>query len=60
MYGVLDDVLLKVDIGFLFPADFVILDMPEDEDADTPLILVRSFLAVYIARIDVELEEFIL
>ena len=41
-YGVLEDVLVKVD-DLLFPADFVILDI--SEDAETPLLLGRPFLA---------------
>jgi len=35
-FGVLEDVLVKVD-ELVFPADYVILDMAEDEDM--PLIL---------------------
>lgn len=35
-YGVLEDVLVKVG-DLLFPADFLILDMPEDDE--TPLLL---------------------
>ena len=41
-YGVLEDVLVKVN-DLLFPADFVILDMEEDDE--TPLLLGRPFLA---------------
>ncbi|XP_050895776.1 uncharacterized protein LOC127102448 [Lathyrus oleraceus] len=40
-YGVLEYVLVRVN-DLLFPADFVILDMPED--FETPLLLGRSFL----------------
>ncbi|XP_073317649.1 uncharacterized protein [Primulina huaijiensis] len=40
--GIVEDVLVKVD-KFIFPADFVILDMEEDQDA--PLIFGRPFLA---------------
>ncbi|XP_050895182.1 uncharacterized protein LOC127101782 [Lathyrus oleraceus] len=41
-YEVLEDVLVKVD-DLLFPANSVILDM--SEDAETPLLLGRPFLA---------------
>ncbi|XP_075489603.1 uncharacterized protein LOC142528438 [Primulina tabacum] len=47
---IVEDVLVKVD-KFIFPADFVILDMEEDNDA--PLIFGRSFLATGRALIDV-------
>ncbi|XP_073273285.1 uncharacterized protein [Primulina huaijiensis] len=40
--GIIEDVLVQVD-KFIFPADFVILDMKEDHDA--PLIFGRPFLA---------------
>lgn len=50
-YGVLEDILFRVD-GLLFPADFVILDMPKD--AETPLILGKTFLATCRALIDVK------
>ena len=40
--GVIENVLVKVD-KFLFPEDFVILDMEEDEIV--PIILGRPFLA---------------
>ena len=48
--GVTEDVLVKID-KFIFPVDFVILDM--DEDVEVPLILGRSFLATARAIIDV-------
>ncbi|XP_027362526.1 uncharacterized protein LOC113870125 [Abrus precatorius] len=48
--GIIEDVLVKVD-KFIFPVDFVILDM--DEDTDVPLILGRPFLATAGAIIDV-------
>ena len=38
--GVLEDVLVKVD-KFIFPVDFVVLDMKEDQHV--PLILGRRF-----------------
>ena len=40
--GVVEDVLIKVD-KFIFPVDFVVLDM--EEDRNIPLILGRRFLA---------------
>ncbi|KAK5784595.1 hypothetical protein PVK06_039121 [Gossypium arboreum] len=40
--GIIEDVLMKVD-KFIFPVDFVILDI--EEDNNTPLILGRPFLA---------------
>ena len=50
-WGVCEDVLIKVG-KFVFPADFVILDM--DEDSDMPLIFGRPFLATAKVKIDVE------
>ena len=35
--GIIEDVLVKVD-KFIFPADFIVLDMEEDQDI--PIILV--------------------
>ncbi|XP_061348961.1 uncharacterized protein LOC133294321 [Gastrolobium bilobum] len=49
--GVIEDVLVKID-KFIFPADFVILNM--EEDAEIPLLLGRPFLATTRAMIDVE------
>ncbi|WP_337456402.1 retropepsin-like aspartic protease, partial [Escherichia coli] len=49
--GIVEDVLVKVR-DFIFPADFVVLDMPED--GNTPLILGRPFLATGRALIDVQ------
>ena len=48
--GVIEDVLVKVD-KFIFPADFIILDM--EEDKEIPIILGRPFLATRRAMIDV-------
>ncbi|XP_050914858.1 uncharacterized protein LOC127129774 [Lathyrus oleraceus] len=56
-YGVLEDVLVKVD-NYLFPTDFIILDMPKD--TETPLLLGRPFLATSRALIDVERGELII
>ncbi|XP_016195758.1 uncharacterized protein LOC107636784 [Arachis ipaensis] len=49
-FGVLEDLLVKVG-SFIFPADFVILDMEEDKNAS--IILGRPFLAIGRALIDV-------
>ncbi|XP_050919684.1 uncharacterized protein LOC127137253 [Lathyrus oleraceus] len=40
-YGIVEDVQVKID-KFVFPMDFLILEMPEDEEI--PLILGRHFL----------------
>ena len=47
----MEDVLVKVD-KFIFPVDFIVLDM--EEDYDMPLILGRPFLATGRALIDVQ------
>ncbi|XP_075475256.1 uncharacterized protein LOC142505999 [Primulina tabacum] len=49
--GLIEDVLVKVD-KFIFPVDFVVLDM--EEDIEMPLILGRPFLATGKALIDVQ------
>ena len=49
--GIIEDVLVKVG-NFIYPVDFVILDM--DENRDVPLILRRPFFATARAMIDVE------
>ncbi|CAN6697914.1 unnamed protein product [Malus baccata var. baccata] len=49
--GIIEDLIIKVDNLYL-PADFVILDM--DEDMQTPIILVRPFMATARTLIDVE------
>ncbi|KAM0061597.1 putative aspartic peptidase domain superfamily [Helianthus debilis subsp. tardiflorus] len=48
--GIVENMLIKVD-KFVFPVDFVILDM--DEDSEVPLILGRPFLATARSLIDV-------
>ncbi|XP_034679906.1 uncharacterized protein LOC117909969 [Vitis riparia] len=48
--GIIEDVLVKVD-KFIFPTDFIVLDM--EEDRDVPLILRRPFLATGKTLIDV-------
>ena len=52
--GVIEDVLVKVD-KFIFPADFIILDM--EEDKAIPIILGRPFLTTGKAMIDVQRGE---
>ena len=49
--GILENVLVKVD-KFIFPIDFVVLEMEENKDA--PIILGRPFLATNKALIDVK------
>ncbi|XP_062103680.1 uncharacterized protein LOC133814778 [Humulus lupulus] len=52
--GIIEDVFVKVD-KFIFPANFIILDM--EEDIDVPIILGRPFLATGQNLIDVEKGE---
>ena len=49
--GVIEDVLVKVG-KFIFPVDFIILDM--EEDSQVPLLLGRPFLATRAALIDMQ------
>ncbi|XP_022033034.1 uncharacterized protein LOC110934154 [Helianthus annuus] len=48
--GIVENMLVKVDM-FVFPVDFVFLDM--DEDSEVPLIIGRPFLATSRAVINV-------
>ena len=48
--GILEDVLVKVG-KFIFPVDFVVMQM--EEDTQIPLLLGRPFLATGAALIDV-------
>ena len=50
----IEDVLVKVD-KFIFPGDFIVLDM--EEDKEIPIILGRPFLATGRAMIDVHRGE---
>ena len=52
--GVIEDVLVKVD-KFIFPADFIVLDM--EEDSEIPIILGRLFLETGRVMIDVQKGE---
>ncbi|XP_047978855.1 uncharacterized protein LOC125220756 [Salvia hispanica] len=49
-FGMIEDVLVKID-DFIFPADFIVLDMKVDKNV--PLILGRDFFATCKALIDV-------
>ena len=55
--GVIEDVLVKVD-KFIFPTDFIVLDM--DKDEEIPLILGRPFLAMGRTLIDVQQGKLVL
>lgn len=52
--GIIEDVLVKVD-KFIFPSDFIVLDM--EEDREVPIILGRPFLATGRTLIDVQKGE---
>ena len=52
--GVLEDVLIKVG-KFIFPVDFIVMDM--EEDTQVPLLLGRPFLGIGAALIDVKKGE---
>ncbi|KAA3481082.1 protein kinase 2B, chloroplastic-like [Gossypium australe] len=55
--GVIEDLLVKID-KFIFPIDFVVLDM--NDDSEVPLILGRPFLATTKTIIDVGTGELVL
>ncbi|GJR82841.1 ribonuclease H-like domain-containing protein [Tanacetum coccineum] len=48
--GIAENVLVRID-KFIFPIDFIILDIPEDDDV--PIILGRPFLSTAHSKIDV-------
>ena len=50
-YDIIEDVLVKVD-KFLFPVDFMVMDM--DKDNEVPLILGRTFMKTSKMMIDVD------
>ncbi|XP_010248084.1 PREDICTED: uncharacterized protein LOC104591013 [Nelumbo nucifera] len=52
--GIIEDVLVKVD-KFIFPIDFIVLDM--EEDVDVPLIIGRPFLAIGKETVEVQQEQ---
>ena len=49
--GILEDVLIKVGL-FIFPIDFVVIDI--EEDKQVPLLLRRPFLDTRATLIDVK------
>ncbi|MCI43049.1 hypothetical protein A2U01_0064286, partial [Trifolium medium] len=53
-HGILDDVLVRVN-DTIFPADFVIMDIEEDDEA--PILLGRPFLTTGKALIEMETGE---
>ncbi|KAJ8769816.1 hypothetical protein K2173_008222 [Erythroxylum novogranatense] len=55
--GIIEDVLVKVE-KFIFPVDFLVLDM--EEDIDIPIILGRPFMATTRTIIDVQRGKLIL
>ncbi|XP_050888954.1 uncharacterized protein LOC127094132 [Lathyrus oleraceus] len=55
-YGIVEDVLVKID-KFVFPVDFVVLEMPKDEEI--PLILGRPFLETGRCLINIEVSKMI-
>ena len=52
--GILEDVLIKVR-KFVFPVDFVVINI--EEDKQVPLLLGRPFLAIGVVLIDVKKGE---
>ncbi|XP_050888849.1 uncharacterized protein LOC127094013 [Lathyrus oleraceus] len=50
-YEIEEDVLVKID-EFSFPVDFVIMDIPEDEE--TPIILGQPFMQISRCNFDIE------
>nr|GEZ83629.1 hypothetical protein [Tanacetum cinerariifolium] len=55
--GIAENILVGID-KFVFPVDFIVLDMPDD--IKTPLILGRPFLSTAYAKIDVFKRKIIL
>ncbi|GJS93156.1 reverse transcriptase domain-containing protein [Tanacetum coccineum] len=55
--GIAENVLVRIG-NFIFPIDFIILDIPEDDYV--PLILVRPFLSIAHSKIDVYKRKFTL
>lgn len=50
-YGIAEDVLVTIE-QFSFPVDFVIIDIPEDEE--TPIILGRPFMQTSRCNFDID------
>src|SRR3954468_19848529 len=55
-YGIAEDVLVEID-KFVFPVDFHVLDIPEDEE--TPILLGRPFLLTSRCNLDIEKGELV-
>ncbi|GJT91350.1 putative reverse transcriptase domain-containing protein [Tanacetum coccineum] len=55
--GIAENILVRIG-KFIFPIDFIILDIPEDDDV--PLILGRSFFSTAHSKIDVYKRKFTL
>ncbi|GKC16431.1 putative reverse transcriptase domain-containing protein [Tanacetum coccineum] len=55
--GIAENVLVRIG-KFIFPIDFIILDIPEDDYV--PLILIRPFLSIAHSKIDVYKRKFTL
>ena len=55
--GIIKDILVKVD-KFIFPTDFIVLDMEEDQEI--PIVLGYPFLATERTLIDVQKGQLIL
>ena len=53
-YGAVEDVLVKMD-KFIFPMDFVVMDIKED--GEVPLILGRPFMKIVRIIVDVDKGE---
>ncbi|XP_027164730.1 uncharacterized protein LOC113764887 [Coffea eugenioides] len=50
--GVLEDILVQID-NLIFPADFYVLDMEDDNSNSSPILLGRPFLKTARTKIDV-------
>jgi hypothetical protein len=50
-YGIAEDVLVTIE-DLIFPVDFVILDIPEDDEA--PIILGRPFMQTSRCNLDMD------
>ncbi|XP_071916696.1 uncharacterized protein [Coffea arabica] len=50
--GVLEDILVQID-NLIFPADFYVLDMEDDNSNSSPMLLGRPFLKTARTKIDV-------
>src|SRR3954468_9380079 len=55
-YGIAEDVVVEID-KFVYPVDFHIMDIPEDEE--TPILLGRPFLLTSRCNLDIEKGELV-